>query len=285
MQEPRLPYFLRLLIPACLSWLALVGAARAAVPTVVTLAPHATELIFAAGAGKQIKATVQSSDYPANARSIPRVGDGVHINAETLLSIRPEIVIAWQDTQAVQALRPALNAAGIQLLFSAPRTLNDIPLEILRFGELFRSPEAEPNARALQRRIDALREQYASRSLLRVYIDLGSDPLYTLGNDPLLNNVLSICRGVNVYASAAMAAPLVSLEHVLLQQPDAIIIASPSPAHTESRLKFWKSANLQAALRDKAYASHPDQLFRPGPRLVDAAEALCRDLDEARPGR
>jgi len=275
---------LRLLLLVGATGLLLPWAAIAASPQAVTLAPHITELIFAAGAGGQIKATVQSSDYPPEAKNIARVGDGVRINTEILLSMRPDIVIAWQDMQAVQGLRPVLNAAGIPLDFSTPRSLDEIPQEILRFGEMFHTlPHAERNARALQLRINALRDKYAQRSLLRVYIDLGSEPLYTIGNDPLMNHVLAICRSVNVYASAAVAAPLVSLEHVLLQQPDALIIASPSKQLTMSRLKYWKGASLSAARRHHAYAIHPDLLFRPGPRLIDAAESLCRELDQARP--
>lgn len=285
MQKQLVLQVLRLLVSSCLSCLALFSPANASTPTVITLAPHITELIFAAGAGKQIKATVNSSDYPAKARRIPRIGDGVNINAETLLTIQPDIVIAWLPTQAVQALRPNLQAANIQLLFSTPRTLDEVPLEILRFGKLFHSQEAEKNARALQSRINTLRETYAHRSLVRVYIDLGAEPLYTLGNDPLLNHVLSICRGVNVYAGMSVAAPLVSLESILTQRPDAVVIASSSASKTEQRRKYWRSLGLSAAIQGNTYSANPDLLFRPGPRLVDAAEQLCSDLDKARNGK
>src|SRR5690606_8698585 len=171
-----------------LAWLMLSGPASAT-QKIITLAPHATELIFAAGAGDQITATVQSSDYPPQAREIPRIGDGVHINVEMLLAMQPDIVIAWLPTEAVQALKPGLSAAGIQLLFSTPRKLDDIPNDIRRFGKLLHSPQAEPHAHALQQRIDTLRATYSHRSPVRVYVDLGAEPLYTLGNDALFNDV------------------------------------------------------------------------------------------------
>src|SRR5690606_13623119 len=134
-------HVLRCSLAIVLSWLALPCSASAS-QKIITLAPHATELIFAAGAGDQITATVQSSDYPPQAREIPRIGDGVHINVETLLAMQPDIVIAWLPTEAVQALKPGLSAAGIQLLFSTPRKLDDIPNDIRRFGKLLHSPQA-----------------------------------------------------------------------------------------------------------------------------------------------
>ena len=282
MQQRTALWFLRVLTLPSLFWLLFASPVKAAASEIITLAPHITELVFAAGADDQIKATVDSSDYPAQARELMRVGNGVHINVETLLALQPDIVIAWQPTQAVQALHPALKAAGIELLFSAPRTLDDIPREIRRFGTLLNGKEAEQNARSLQDRIDTLRDTYALRPLVRVYIDLGAEPLYTLGNDPLLNDVLAICRGVNVYAGSAMAAPLVSLESVLSQQPDAIITATSSASHAMQRRAYWKSVKLNAALHDRVYAADRDLLFRPGPRLIDAAETLCADLDKAR---
>src|SRR5690606_10373623 len=99
----------------------------------ISLAPHATELIFAAGAGGHLLAPVESSDYPEAARALPRVGDGVTVNPELLLAWRPDLVAAWQPTSALVALAPALARLGIPLVYSRPRSLDDIATEILRY--------------------------------------------------------------------------------------------------------------------------------------------------------
>src|SRR3546814_368947 len=127
----------------------------------ITLAPHITELIFAAGAGDKIVGTVSSSDFPAAAKAIPRVGDGMNANVENTLTLRPDVVIAWQPSGAAQTLAPTLSRLGIPLLYSQPQALDDIPAQILRFGKLFATEKtALPAARALAARIQALRSSH-----------------------------------------------------------------------------------------------------------------------------
>lgn len=250
---------------------------------VITLAPHVTELIFAAGAGDHIVATVSSSDYPRKARSIARIGDGVRINAEVLVARHPDIVFAWQPTTDIQALHATLSASGIALQYSQPRQLDDIPREILRLGQLFGTDRvAAPAAAELMRRINTLRTRYAYRAPVRVFFDLGAESLYTLGNDPLLNNVLSICGGVNIYADASIPAPQVSPESVLSRHPDAILLTTSQDRQGKVMQSHWERVRLKAALDGHSYRMNPDQLFRPGPRLIDATEQLCEHLDKAR---
>src|SRR5690606_28836362 len=116
-------------------------------------APHATELVYAAGAGDRIVGTVLSSDYPPAARTIPRIGNGLEVSAERILAFQPSIVIAWQPQGAAQTLAPALSRLNIPLIQSLPRKLSDIPAEIMRFGRLFGTQDqAQATALALQRR-------------------------------------------------------------------------------------------------------------------------------------
>jgi iron complex transport system substrate-binding protein/vitamin B12 transport system substrate-binding protein len=250
---------------------------------VVTLAPHITELIFAAGAGERIVGTVDSSDYPPAARTIPRIGDGVSISVEQTVALRPQAVIAWLPTGSVRALTPALNRLGIALLYSQPLKLDDIPAEIVRYGRLFGTPgPSQAAAHALGRRIADLRQRYAGRKPVSAFVEIGSAPLFTIGRDPLLNDVLAACGGVNIYAGLPMPAARVNPESVLLENPQVIIGPSAEPAELEEIRSRWSTLRLPAATAGRVYGIDPDALFRPGPRLVDAAEALCRYLDQAR---
>lgn len=282
-------FFVRL---ATAFWMLGIWFTAAAMPTatgmqppnrVISLTPHITELIFAAGGGAKLAATVNSSDYPPAARTLPRIGDGLSVNIEKLLSLDPDLVVAWQPTGTVQALVPTLQHLGIPLVYAAPHTLADIPREIIRLGKLLDTEDsANKTAAALSHRIKALREHYAGRSPVSVFLEVGSSPLYTLGNDVLINDVLAICAGVNVYADSSLTAPLVSTEDVLARQPDAIITEGTDAARLAMRQHHWATLNLPAAINHKVYAIDPDTLFRPGPRLVDAAEQLCRYLELAR---
>ena len=249
----------------------------------ITLTPHITELLFAAGAGSHIVATVISSDYPPAAANIPKIGDGLNVSLEKALTLNPDLVIGWQDSGAARTLAPSLARLHIPLIYSNPKTLTDIPEQILRFGQIFNTQAAaEPAARALRQRIEYLRKKYARATPVTVFIEVGASPLYTIGGDPLLNHVLQTCGGVNLFAGAQAAAPQIDVETLIVKQPDVIITTESTPARYRQRIQDWAKLQLAAARNHHVYNLNPDWLFRPGPRLIDAAEALCADLDEAR---
>jgi iron complex transport system substrate-binding protein/vitamin B12 transport system substrate-binding protein len=249
----------------------------------ITLAPHITELVFAAGAGDKIVATVSSSDYPEAARSIPRIGDGLNISVERVLALHPDVVVAWLPSAAAHTLAPTLTALSIPIIYSEPRTLADIPRQIARFGKLFgTSQTAEPTAQALNERIQTLRERYSNLPPVSVFIEIGTAPLYTIGADPLLNDALHICGGINVYAESPIIAPQVSTESVLVHSPNVVIAPEGDNTRLDDTRSRWLQLHLAAAQNGHIYGIDPDALFRPGPRLIDATEALCRYLDMAR---
>ncbi|NYT62703.1 ABC transporter substrate-binding protein [Alcaligenaceae bacterium] len=249
----------------------------------ITLAPHITELIFAAGAGEHIVATVISSDYPPPALVIPRIGDGLNINVEKTLAMRPDLVVAWQPSAAAATLAPVLARLHTPLIYSAPRSLQDIPAEIMRFGKIFDTEKtAAATAKALSGQLHALERRYAHRVPISVFMEIGTAPLYTIGSDPLLNDALRICGGVNIYAAAPVAAPQISAESVLVAQPKVIITSATDPARLEEAQQRWSRLHLQAARQGHVYGIDPDQLFRPGPRMVAATVSLCQYLDLAR---
>lgn len=249
----------------------------------VTLTPHITELLFAAGAGDKIVATVTRSDYPPAARSIPRIGDGMNVNIEKIIALKPDLVIAWQPSGAAQTLAPTLDKLHVPLIYSQPKSLQDIPDQIAQFGQLFGTQSiADPTAARLRQRLNALEERYAARKPVTVFIEVGTAPLYTIGGDPLLNDALRLCGGINIYAQSSLAAPQISTESILVKQPDVIITADIEPAKLQQRHQEWAALHLPAATQGHIYAIDPDQLFRPGPRLIDATESLCQYLDQAR---
>lgn len=254
----------------------------AAFSRAITLAPHITEMMFAAGAGDRIVGTVSSSDYPPPATAIPRVGDGMNVNVEKLLTLRPDSVLAWLPSGAAHTAAPILARMDIPLSYWPPQTLDDIPTQIRRLGRLFGSTTtANLAAHAMDNRLEALRERYSHRSPVSVFIELGGTPLYTIGSDPLLNDALAACGGVNIFAQAGIPAPQVSPENVLVRQPDVILVPD-TDARQHAAAARWEQLGLRAGTDKRIYAIDPDMLFRPGPRLLDAMERLCPLLDKAR---
>jgi iron complex transport system substrate-binding protein/vitamin B12 transport system substrate-binding protein len=251
----------------------------------VTLAPHATELVYAAGAGAALAGTVRGSDYPPQARALPSIGDGVLPDAERVAALRPDLLVAWLPG-AMQSLQPVLDALHVPVFYSDPRTLADIPRDIRALGRLFgTTATADANAAALQARLDRLQAQYAGRAPVRVFIEAGREPLYSLNRSSIVNDAVRLCGGVNVYADNAAVAPQVTVESVLEKRPGAVIVGTGGTERLDASRLAWRQAGLPAALAGHVYGIDADLLYRPGPRLVDAAEALCGQLDAVRSAR
>lgn len=250
---------------------------------VITLAPHVTEMVFAAGGGDKIVATVNSSNYPPEVMAIPRVGDGLSINAEQVLTLEPDLIVGWQNTMALQKLMPLLEKLDIAVMYSEPRVLNDIPDSIEQLGQALGTPEqARAKANKLRQQLKTLRDTYAHRTPVAVFIEVGTGPLYTLGNDTLTNDAITACGGVNIFQDSALVAPPVTAESVLARDPDVIIVAHAATGHVADRAHYWTGLHVSGAQNNHVYGIHPDMLVRPGPRLIGATQQLCDYLDRVR---
>ena len=250
---------------------------------VITLAPHATEIVFAAGAGEQIVGTVSSSDYPSAARRLPRVGDGITLNREIIITLKPTLFIGWLRSAAALQVEGLAGRLDAGVVYFTPAKLRDIPAQVRLAGDMLGSTAyASKAAASMEDRIDALETRYSDRTTVPVFIEVGTLPLYTIGDDPLINDALRICAAVNIYASTGIPAPRVPIESVLIQQPGLIVAPARHDPASQDTLKRWTSYGLTAAARGHVHIADPDALFRPGPRLIDATEALCAAIDRAR---
>ncbi|WKK18185.1 cobalamin-binding protein [Achromobacter insolitus] len=248
----------------------------------VTLAPHATELVYAAGAGDHVIATIRGSDYPPAARQLPVIGDGTQPDPERVAAVRPDLLIAWQPGAAAPLAR-VMDKLGVPVFYSDPLTLAAIPDAVERMGALFGTEaQARPAAQALRARLEALAARYAGRRPVRVFVQAGLDPIYTLNDSSIVSDALRVCGGVNVFGQAPVVAPQVSLESVLAARPEAVLAGISRPEDAARNLAAWQSLGLPAARLGHVYGVDADALYRPGPRLIDAAEAICADLDRLR---
>lgn len=251
---------------------------------VVTLAPHITEIVFAAGAGSTVVGTVVSSNHPPQARSLPKVGDGAaSVNAEALIRLKPDLVLAWQHTGAVSALDPLLQTLGIPLSFIAPAHLDDIPDQIEKLGNRLGTPHhASQEAAALRATLSALRSQYANRPAVPVFIEIGHTPLYAVGHDTMINDALRTCGGVNIFENSRLPALPIGPEHVLQKRPQVILVAGINPLDEQQAKERWANLGLDPSAGTHLHNIDPDSLFRPGPRLIEATAQICHILEQTR---
>ncbi|WP_448165387.1 cobalamin-binding protein [Burkholderia cepacia] len=253
---------------------------------VISLAPHATELIYAAGGGAKLVGTVTYSDYPPAAQAIPRVGDNKALDLERIAALKPDLIVVWRHGNAARQT-DALRALHIPLFFSEPKHLDDVSSSLRRLGTLLGTqPAADAAAAAYTRDIAALRARYAARAPVTMFFQVWDRPLMTLNGAHLINDVIELCGGRNVFASLRPLVPTVTDEAVLAANPEAIVTTSAGASRTDeplpslARWRTWPA--LTAVARNNLFAIDGDLLTRPSPRIAQGAAALCEDLETAR---
>lgn len=249
---------------------------------IVSLSPHLTELLYAAGAGGRLVGAVEFSDYPPEARALPRVGSDAGIDLESVLALQPDLVVAWPNAGSLRAVN-RLADLGLPVFRSEPRALDDIPRTLQRLGVLAGTQrEADRAAGAFRTRVRELEQRYSKRPTVRVFYQVWDRPLLTVNGKHVISNVMRLCGGENVFARLPLIAPEIDREAVLRADPQ-VIVASGSDGQRPAWLDAWKAfPGLTAAARGNLYAIAPELIQRHTPRLLDGAERLCRMLDEVR---
>jgi iron complex transport system substrate-binding protein len=252
---------------------------------VITLAPHLAETLFAAGAGDRLVGTVDYSDYPEAARSVPRIGGYSRLDLEAVVALEPDLIIAWQTGNAPASI-DKLRDFGLPVYISQPDRLEDVAGEIERLGRLAgTSAVADAAARQLNARLAGLRERYGNRPVVRAFYQIWKQPLSTVGGKQIISSVIRLCGGENVFGDLETIAPVVSVEAVLAADPEAIIASGMDEARPEWLDDWTHWPTLTAVVRGNLFFVPPELIQRHTPRLLDGAEQICRHLETARSRR
>lgn len=251
---------------------------------IVSIAPHVTELLFAAGAGAYIVGADEFSDHPQEARRLPRIGRHSSLDLEAILALKPDLVIGWASGNRMPQLQ-RLEQLGIPLYLNEIRRIDDIAASIEAFGRITDSAAAGPAAQGLRERAARLVARRHDGPPLRVFYQIWHQPLMTVNGEHLISHAIALCGGENVFAHLPMLAPTIGVESVLAADPE-VIVASGSSAEHPRWLDEWRRWPTLAAVRgEQLLAIPPDLVQRPTPRFLDGMERLCAALDRARERR
>jgi iron complex transport system substrate-binding protein len=249
---------------------------------IVSLAPGATEMLFAAGAGLQVVATVAYADQPAAARQVPRIGDSNAIDMERLLQLKPDVVVYWPGgNNAAQVAQ--IKRLGIPLYGQQVNRLADLGVSLRRLGQLAgTSAAAQRRAGQVEAQLSRLRTQYSKSIPITALLETWNQPLYTVGGQQLMSDALAVCGAVNIFADLPQLSPAVQVEAVLTRNPDLIIVAAP-PGQGPQWLQAWRKFPSLKAVQLGHLLDFDDQaLSRLGPSVLDATANLCARIDAAR---
>ena len=249
---------------------------------IVSLAPHITENLFAAGVGRLVVGVVSYSDYPAEARNIPSVGGYDNFDTELVLAMQPDLVVAWKEGNQFHQVERLMDL-GLTVFVNEPQRLEDVVADITRFGILGgREDEARAVAQEYMDGLSRLRDRYSGLEKVSVFYQVWPNPLITVTDKQIIGNVIRLCGGDNIFAGLGSPTPQVGKEAVLTQNPDAIIASGMDEARPDW-LDEWKHWSfLRAARYGNLFFIDPDIIQRHTARILLGSRELCQVLEQAR---
>ncbi len=260
--------FLASLALLCLGTLAEAG------PRVVSLAPSMTEIVLELEAGDLLVGLLDAGERPPSLQALPSVGRHGQLDMERLLSLKPDLLLLWPGSVA-PAQRDQLKRLGIATFSGEPGDLDQLIEQIEAIARrLGRDEQGRAYAADLRERLQALRERYRRDTPLRVFYQVWDKPLYTLGGRQVVSDALRVCGARNVFDDLTQPAPQVSVESVLLRDPEVIL------AGDAAQLASWRRWPQLSAVKEEGLLVVPDKgLERPSGQMIEATARLCALLE------
>ena len=268
-----------LVVAAC-SEAPLPEGSRPPATRIVTLAPNLTELVYAAGAGEFLVGASAYSDHPPAALDLPVVGDAFMIDQEQLAVLQPDLLLVWKGGTPAHVV-DELRDLGYHVEALRTDSIADVSSAMARIGTLTaRDAEAARAIASYESGLAEVRGSAPAAGDIRVFYQVSARPLYTINGHHYVSEIITMCGGTNVFADLEELAPSVDVEAVIDRDPEVILASSDA---SEDAFEHWHHWPEMAANRfGNHYRVPADAIGRATPRLVQAAQAVCTALDEAR---
>ncbi len=217
------------------------------------------------------------------------MGDNKALDLERIAALKPDLIVVWRHGNA-QKQTDRLRALGLPLYLSEPRKLASIPENLEKLGKLMDTgPVATRAAADFRQQVETLRKTYANRPPVTVFYQVWQQPLMTLNGQHMVSDMLALCGGRNLFGNEPPLVPTVSVEAVVAGNPEAMMTAGMGATRPDKPLadfamwEKWKS--VTAVARNNLFIIDGDLVNRAGPRVVQGAAEICKDLDIARSRR
>jgi iron complex transport system substrate-binding protein len=253
---------------------------------IVSLVPSATEMLFAMGAGSRVAGVSSFDRFPPDVQRLPKVGALVDPDVERILSLRPDLVVAYASQRDLLA---QLERARIPVYVYRHGSLPDITAVMRDLGATIGMPaEAARAAAGIDRGLSDVRASVAARPRPRTLLVIGREPqslraISVSGGYGFLHDLLDLAGGSNVFADVKRESMMVTTETILAMKPDVIVElhyserASPSEEALE-RTTWALLPGVPAVRNGRVHLLYGGELVVPGPRVVLTAQAFARAL-------
>jgi len=247
------------------------AAAENETPRVVSLAPHLTELAYAAGAGDALVGAVAYSDWPEAAQALPRAGDAFRFDLEAILRLDTELALAWRGGTP-KAVADRLRSLGVEILWIETQSLDQIATALEHIGGRLNSRhEAHAAAERYRDRLGELRRSRPDTDVA-IFYQVSARPLFTLGGRHVITQVFDTCGAHNVFADLDTEAASIDREAVIARAPDLVIAGD---GDGDDPLSIWRDSSLARNGDTRMVTVDPERLVRPTPRILEGIEFVC----------
>jgi iron complex transport system substrate-binding protein len=245
---------------------------------IVSLAPSITETLYFMDLGDRVVGVTQFSNYPEEAKTKPKVGSYININIEKIISLKPDLIIAIADGNKKESV-DTLQRLGYSVYAVNPKGVPDIFKTIENIGKITGCAIKAGNLVAgLRKRTYHIENTTKDINRPKVFIQIGINPIITVGKETFHNDLIRMAGGYNISGHEKAKYPQYSIEEVLLNAPDIIIISSMHRGGGFERRKEewlrWK--NIPAVSNGRICVIDSDLIDHPSPRIVDGLEELAR---------
>ena len=243
---------------------------------IVSLSPHLTELLFSLGVGDRIEATVDFSDYPEAALTIPRLGNAFSVSVEAVIEQSPDLIVAWM-TGGNHRTFEQLRALGYPVFVNEASSLVGIAAAVQQLGILVGKPErglelAEKFRVDLQR----LRQSSSGAGSPKVFFQISDAQLYTVNSQHLIGQAIEVCGAENIFSDVEFFVPMVSYESVVERNPDVLVVSSPYPGYKSAWDDRWNDLGWSGRVR----TIDASLITRPSLRMLEGIKMLCETLGQ-----
>ena len=245
---------------------------------IVSLAPSITEILFALGLDKEVVGVTQFSNYPPATKNKKKVGSYVKLNIEVIVGLSPDLIIATADGNPRESVEK-LEELGIPVFVIYPKKMVDIYRNLRAIGAITgKIVEAERLASSLEGRINAIANKVRNSPRPKVFLQLGTNPLYTAGKGTFMDQLIELAGGVNIVGGSLVRYPAYSMEEVLSRNPD-FIFSTLMDGNNADIKAFWEKWNTLSAVKSgRIFSINPDLVNRPSPRIADGLEAIAKKI-------
>lgn len=251
---------------------------------IVALSPVASEILFAVGAGGQVAAVSQFTDYPAEACELPQVGgfDGKTLSMESILGFKPDLV--YLSDVMHNFMIPQLEEYGIKYYLSKSGGIEGVEQEIMDVGKLTgHEAKAREVVDEMKKKIEAAGGDFdrlnqhgqSGQNDINVYWEVWNSPFMSAGSSSFMNDVILAAGGKNIFDDVEEAYPIVSEEAIIRRSPDVIIIPASCGISADDVKARDGWGEISAVVNDKIFIVDDNLYTRAGPRIADVVMELA----------